>query len=139
MKKIIGLIAAVAMMLSVNVCALDCSLTNESDGPVGILTAPDGMKYEIKGRVVNAPSPLAVQDSEKSITYAYDVTIPRSSGSLEGNQQVDPSVSLIAYVTVYWEEITKGVFTGVLLTDTSVRWTTSDSPVAPRLLGAVTR
>ena len=102
------------------------------DAPIGVLTSPDGTRYFIQGEVMDMNSPQSrncTDDGANSITYRYDVVMPQAAGNLEGDPQVDPSASLKAYLTVYWQEKNVESFTSVLLTHTSVRWTVTDKVV----------
>lgn len=132
--RVLCLVAAIAMIFTNNALAVD-AITDSSlpeNAPVGVLTSSDGTTYFIQGEVIDAGAVQAAgiaNDTTSSITYGYDVVLPRASGSLESDPEYDSSVSLKAYVTVYWLEKSVDSFTGVLFTHASVRWSLVDNVI----------
>lgn len=91
----------------------------------GLLTAEDGTTTEIAGELVSAHM---VGDNRVACTYAYDVTLPKGTGSTT-EQDTDQSVSIRAYNTVEWDTTKVNGYTHCLLTRVSGSWVYLDQQV----------
>ena len=93
----------------------------------GVLTAPDGTKHEISGKLVRAS---LLEDDVMECTYAYDIPVSRGSGN-NTEEGTDNSASVKAYNTVQWSTATgNNGAPCALLTRVQGNWNIMDSQVS---------
>ncbi len=132
MKKIISLILAMAMCLSlcVQTFAKENDGVNVENVPemMGILRTDDGKEYTIKGVLVSvAPMSRAANDA-CSATYRYDLPVsPQANGSTTESDH-DGAAASTVYLTIHYTH--RNTPTEYLLTRVSGYWEISAQKVS---------